>query len=118
MKVLQQCPPDNAETYHWRGDMGLLDRLSYENLETIPRNWNMTTMDTAAIKSRTEYLLSNSENSEMRLITNEPQAARTLATEMIHPVPRIILPAELGGTSTDLVAIPPKKKRYNSPDNH
>src|SRR5579859_1471072 len=115
MKLLQQCPPDNADTYRWRGDMSLLDRLSYENLETIPVNWNMTTMDTSGIKSRTEYLLSNSEN--RRLIANEPQAARPLQVGTIPPVPAIPFTAELGGTSTDLIAIPPTKKRYTSPDN-
>jgi len=35
-------PSENADTYRWRDDRGLLNRLSYRSSEEIPRNWNMT----------------------------------------------------------------------------
>ena len=38
--------------YHWRGDYGLLDRLSYGESREIPRNWKMTSLDPARIQAR------------------------------------------------------------------
>ena len=42
--------PENPDTYKWRGDLGLLDRLSYRNSKQIPRNWSMTSLDAAGIR--------------------------------------------------------------------
>jgi len=38
--------------------MGILDRLAYRSADAVPRNWNMTTLDTARIEAR---------NAELRL---------------------------------------------------
>ena len=38
--------------YHWRGDRGLLDRLSYGESREIPRRWKMTSLAPAAIQAR------------------------------------------------------------------
>ena len=38
-------PESNEETYRWRGDQGLLDRLAYKSAHQIPRNWHETNID-------------------------------------------------------------------------
>jgi len=44
--VIPATPPENPDTYRWRGDMGLLDRLAYTtNAQEMPRNWEMTILD-------------------------------------------------------------------------
>jgi hypothetical protein len=92
--------------------MGLLDRLSYQNLEEIPRNWSMTTLDTTGIKSREQYLLlsSSGKQPEHRLIVNPPQEERQLPVPPSETGLRTILPMA-GESSTGLVTMPPKKKR-------
>lgn len=40
--------------YHWRGDCGLLDRLSWGESGEIPRNWKMTSLDPATVQARIE----------------------------------------------------------------
>ena len=47
-----ELPPDNLDTYRRRGDMSLLDRLSYGNSVEIPRNWAMISLDPARIEPR------------------------------------------------------------------
>lgn len=42
-------PPENSDTYKWRGDLGLLDRLAYGDSKQIPRNWSMTSLDAVRI---------------------------------------------------------------------
>ena len=42
-------PKTTVDRYRWRGDLGLLDRLSYATLDQIPRNWDETLIDTAKI---------------------------------------------------------------------
>jgi hypothetical protein len=45
-------PDETPEMYHWRGDYGLLDRLSYGESREIPRSWKMTSLDQATIQAR------------------------------------------------------------------
>ena len=52
--VSMTVPGENSQTYFWRGDLGLLDRLSYGNSRQIPRNWNMTSLDVARIEERNQ----------------------------------------------------------------
>jgi hypothetical protein len=54
---LAAIPPENSETYRWRGDLGILDRLSYGDSGEIPRNWGMTSLNADRIKLRNESLL-------------------------------------------------------------
>lgn len=97
--------------------MGLLDRLSYPNLEAIPRNWNMTIMDTAAINDQAQLLLSGSEGKERHLIGDEPQDAseRPVPSMTDRRTASTTFPEGSGESedSTALVTEPPKKKRYN-----
>jgi hypothetical protein len=103
--VRAELPPDNVETYRWRGDMGLLDRLSYENLEAVPRNWNMTSLDTAAIHLRTQTLISAQEEQSTNLLEDQHQGQHLTSTEINDGV---IAPLN---TSTDVAGPPPKRKR-------
>src|SRR3981189_1346590 len=114
MLLLQEhLPPDNVATYHWRGDMGLLDRLSYQNLEELPRNWSMTTLDTTGIKSRERYLLlsSSGKQRERRLIVNQHQEERQLPMPASETRLRTILPMAGESSPGLLSTMPPKKKR-------
>ena len=92
--------------------MGLLDRLSYQNLEEIPRNWSMTTLDTIGIKNRAQSLLlsSSGKQPEHRLIANNSQEVRQLPVLSSDAGLRTIPPLA-GESSTGLVTTPPKKKR-------
>jgi len=48
--VIPVIPSENPDTYRWRGDMGLLDRLAYTtNAQEMPRSWEMTNLDAANI---------------------------------------------------------------------
>jgi hypothetical protein len=65
-------PPENTQTYVWRGDLGLLDRLSYGNSREIPRNWRMTSLDAARIQSRLQSTPMALQWEETDLISDQP----------------------------------------------
>ena len=111
MFLEQHVPPANAETYRWRGDMGLLDRLSYPKLDAIPRNWNMTLLDVTAIGERPPLLLPepDSNQPERLLLKNKPSETRHQEDSKKRNI-RPISPSH--EPSTELTQLPPKKKRY------
>jgi hypothetical protein len=41
---------ETADTYRWRGDCGLLDRLAYRDSRSIPNGWKDTTIDPLKIQ--------------------------------------------------------------------
>ena len=104
-----ELPPDNLETYRWRGDMGLLDRLSYQNLDAIPQNWNMTSLDTPRIDMRKQSLMLASEPKQTNITTyplqNTIEYRQNPSTETQGFQVAVIQP------SADVVTQPPKKKR-------
>jgi len=107
----ENLPPDNLETYRWRGDMGILDRLAYPNLTAIPRNWNMTTMDTARIEERNERFRLALESDSSTSSTTQPQLLTSGGNrnEPSHWEGSMSVTAS---QSTELsVEPPPKKKR-------
>ena len=61
-------PEVNENTYRWRGDQGLLDRLSYPTLERIPENWSQTLIDTKVIEMSRLASEPDLQSSEKRLI--------------------------------------------------
>ena len=63
-------PEENPQTYFWRGDLGLLDRLSYGDSRQIPQNWNMTSLDAARIEERNRSSLLALPPTTMNLIDN------------------------------------------------
>jgi hypothetical protein len=48
--TLDEPEAETADTYRWRGDCGLLDRLAYRDSQSIPTGWKDTTMDPLKIK--------------------------------------------------------------------
>jgi hypothetical protein len=104
-----ELPPDNIETYRWRGDMGLLDRLSYPNLDAIPQNWNMTSLDTARIDMRKQSLMLASEPKQTNITTyplqNTIEDRQNPSTETQGFQVAVIQ------SSADVVTQPPKEKR-------
>ena len=95
-------PDTNEHTYRWRGDLGLLDRLSYKSRDEIPRNWKETSVDPLRIASSlssreielpTTHLLGDSEAHRDTNPTTDLEGAQNKG----------IRPDE---------TIPPPKKRY------
>ena len=106
----QELPPSNGQTYRWRGDMGLLDRLSYPNLDSLSRNWNMTILDYPPIKEHSQLLLCSPCPEEMSILAHSTAETERQETRKGNNI-RSILPVT--GLATELVQLPPKKKRYN-----
>ena len=73
----ENIPERNLDTYRWRGDLGLLDRLAYKSQEAIPRNWEMTSMDAARIE---HY----NQSSQLR-IQSQSTNVTNLITEQTSP---------------------------------
>jgi len=93
--------------------MGILDRLAYRSSDSIPRNWNMTTLDTARIEARNAELRlalerhsTNSTSTQPRRLTFEEsqKSSNNVGSISLTPAPPR-QPSELSGP-------PPKKKRY------
>jgi len=77
-------PQQNSDTYRWRGDLGLLDRLAYKPQEPIPQNWAMTSMDAARIEQYNQQ---------------GPLRIQSQPTDLEHPY-RLMDQEELEETST------------------
>ena len=98
-------PEVNENTYRWRGDQGLLDRLSYPSSERIPENWSETLVDTKVIEMSPLAREPDSQPSEKRLI-DEACHNWSQDVPLDNPVPHSQpLPS---ADSED----PPKKRRY------
>lgn len=70
-------PERNEETYRWRGDLGVLDRVSYQSRDKIPRNWKETSIDPVRITSL------RIELPETNLLKNQEKIQRgTFVTNM------------------------------------
>jgi hypothetical protein len=102
--------PLNSDTYKWRGDLGLLDRLSYRNSKEIPRGWEMTSLDADQIAQyqfapsepplQTTRLLGDSNHLEIIDENNDP--------------PQTSFSINLNTDRNDNLREPQKKKRYLS----
>lgn len=68
--VTSSFPDETPEMYHWRGDYGLLDRLSYGESGEIPRNWKMTSLDPAKVQARIKS--GPPESTDGRLLSDQP----------------------------------------------
>jgi len=72
--VTSSFPDETPEMYYWRGDYGLLDRLSYRESGEIPRNWKMTILDPETVQARigsgppTHF----SQSSDVHLLSDHP----------------------------------------------
>jgi hypothetical protein len=106
-----ELPPDNLQTYRWRGDMGLLDRLSYGNSTAIPRNWRMTSLDAGRIAERNQSLMLTLEPQPTSLITNLPQRTFEQNCSITTTNSHDFAVAALLDAPTEMVGPPPKKKR-------
>jgi hypothetical protein len=111
LSLREDLPPDNLETYRWRGDMGILDRLAYRSADAVPRNWKMTTLDTARIEARNVELRlaweahsTNSTSSQPQGITHEEGQETSNNGGMINFIVPSVQSPELTGPI-------PKKKR-------
>jgi len=100
--------------YKWRGDLGLLDRLSYGNSREIPRNWEMTSLDAARIDARYQAAQLSLQWHPTNLISDRPYTANENGREnnIIDPQPGLShLPPNYVSSS---LPTPVKKKRYAS----
>ena len=99
-------PDANDQTYRWRNDLGLLDRLSYKSRDEIPRNWKETTIDPIRIASSRQI-----ELPETHLLENHPTLLNGDPTEgaSFHPpTSQITRGDSIPGDETN----GPPKKRY------
>lgn len=94
----------NDDTYRWRGDQGLLDRLSYVSPDEIPRNWNQTTIDSRLIPSGDIPRPSLIEQSFPSMNDSKP----TMGTPTVASL-RVSGPNEQQSGESEP---PPKKRRY------
>lgn len=89
--------------------MGLLDRISYADMTAIPRNWNMTTMDTARIQERNDKSRLALEYQSGRSTSTPPQLLTLEGSHKISSAVGRMAPAQ---QSHDQTGHPPKTKRY------
>ena len=90
--------------------MGLLDRLSYNGLHEIPRNWEMTSMDAARIQSYNESAVT---------LALEQQSFPTIAAQPHLPADKrqgletskALVRSSPSNDSRDLAIQPPTKRR-------
>jgi len=94
----------NSDTYRWRGDLGLLDRLAYKPQEPIPQNWAMTSMDAARIEQYNQQ---------------GPLRIQSRPTDLEHPY-RLMDQEELEETSTTPLESTriPQSAPSSGPDRH
>ena len=110
LSVPMDIPAENVETYRWRGDLGLLDPLSYHNSIEIPRNWSMTSLDAGRIQHRNQSSTLTLESQSMNMIFdhhNQPEENDQQGLIPIAANPGDLLPGDQDFPLTD----PTKKKR-------
>jgi hypothetical protein len=101
--IATTIPAENAETYKWRGDLGILDRLGYGDSGEIPRSWEMTNLDASAIAERQANSFKFATSST-QMITED--AHMDLRGQVDLEASLESAPAVTNGTATE------KKKRY------
>ena|SRR5271156_4180557 len=106
--VIPVVPPENPDTYRWRGDTGVLDRLAYSaNAREIPRNWEMTTLDAANIALKLQRSGERLEGTSERNLITAPDSDFNIEEQ-----PRDKRSVEeLADSASEATAPPPKKKR-------
>jgi len=107
--------------YHWRGDYGLLDRLSYGESGEIPRNWKMTSLDPAKVQARIESgpPAHFSQSTDVLLLSNQPFDAHERDREGSDSTQPDSQPGTSAGSSVDDAVASsrnvPKPKRHELP---
>lgn len=98
----------SLQTYEWRGELGIFDRLSYRNLREIPRNWKMTTMDVVRIESK-----ANKHSLPIQWHPENSVSGRLLGEESVKIMERISNEPGNSFSSTEIIPVPesPKRKR-------
>jgi len=83
--VTTSFPHETPEMYFWRGDYGLLDRLSYGESGEIPRNWKMTSLDSAKVQARIDSgpPAHFSQSTEVPLLSDKPFGRREKDREVL-----------------------------------
>jgi len=93
--------------------MGILDRFSYPDLTAIPRNWNMTTMDSARIEERNDKLRLAVESHSASSTSTPPQLLMPVGPshETSGVVEQTYVTALAHQSTEPTIGPPPKKKR-------
>ena len=102
--------------YRWRGDYGLLDRLSYGESREIPRNWKMTSLDPATIQARIQSgpPAFSSQSTEFLPLADRPfdeKDEEVSDSTRLDSQSRPSSKSSVEGSSTSS-SDPPKAKRY------
>jgi hypothetical protein len=103
-------PLENENTYRWRGDLGILDRLSYGNSKGIPHNWKMTSVNPAAVVQSQSASL-ELPSSSIPMIADYP-LAEDIASDHFNMSAAARISTQHADTTMNALQ-EPKKKRYS-----